>query len=472
MFTSAPFRSVSQTSQVITHIGRTQIQALLDKEHAQTLLYIDTPGDFIIERSLFKIRMMNSNRNVLRPTHNRLPLTDVSSDKTFINTNKTKLCTNFSLHQQENVIPISSRPILTAARSIKKHLIQINDDNRMHISPMVTTISKANIVVLPKQTVFEEKTREQLEQELYELPDYRQSIFEHLKSVEHMYAPKMNFMEYQSDINSAMRTILVDWLIEVADEYKLNDETLFLCVQYVDRFLSTVNVTRSKLQLVGTTCMYVASKYEEMYPPALDEFSFITDNTYETKHILRMEQIVMKMLNFSLSGPTCYTFIQYYLTFFKPTISTKVGDDDYKCLMILTSYLCTLSLLQDRPFSSYRSSMIAASCILYANRLLKTDAVWTNRHIQITSYTQRDLNDCVFAIGELYMKTFHQDQTTLSILRRYLKNKKDNEHYERRVKEIIHVSLSKIGNEGDNDEIIDLTFDDIDEENMSMEYHR
>jgi hypothetical protein len=46
---------------------------------------------------------------------------------------------------------------------------------------------------------------------------------------------------------------------------------------------------------IGTTCMYVASKYEEMYPPALDEFSFITDNTYETKHILRMEQIIMKV---------------------------------------------------------------------------------------------------------------------------------------------------------------------------------
>lgn len=62
---------------------------------------------------------------------------------------------------------------------------------------------------------------------------------------------ELNFMEHQSDINSAMRTILIDWLIEVADEYKLNDETLFLCVQYVDRFLSTVNVTRSKLQLLG-----------------------------------------------------------------------------------------------------------------------------------------------------------------------------------------------------------------------------
>jgi cyclin A len=99
-------------------------------------------------------------------------------------------------------------------------------------------------------------------------PDYRQSIFEHLQSVEHIYAPstkmfffssfskhsffqEINFMEHQSDINSAMRTILIDWLIEVADEYKLVDETLCLCVQYVDRFLSTVNVTRSKLQLLG-----------------------------------------------------------------------------------------------------------------------------------------------------------------------------------------------------------------------------
>lgn len=106
---------------------------------------------------------------------------------------------------------------------------------------------------------------------------------------------EINFMDHQLDINSTMRTILIDWLIEVADEYKLNDETLFLCVQYVDRFLSTVNVTRSKLQLLGTTCMYIASKYEEMYPPALEEFSFITDNTYESKHILRMEQILMKV---------------------------------------------------------------------------------------------------------------------------------------------------------------------------------
>ena len=41
--------------------------------------------------------------------------------------------------------------------------------------------------------------------------------------------------------------------------------------------------------------MYIASKYEEMYPPALDEFSFITDNTYETEQIIYMEQLIMEV---------------------------------------------------------------------------------------------------------------------------------------------------------------------------------
>ena len=94
---------------------------------------------------------------------------DVSIDKIFI-PNKTKLCMNSSLQQQENIIPIPSRPIPTATRSIKKHLKENNEDNQMLISPLVTTINKANVSVLQKQTVFNEnKTREQLEQDLIEL---------------------------------------------------------------------------------------------------------------------------------------------------------------------------------------------------------------------------------------------------------------------------------------------------------------
>ncbi|PKU27128.1 hypothetical protein llap_22568 [Limosa lapponica baueri] len=79
--------------------------------------------------------------------------------------------------------------------------------------------------------------------------------------------PKMGYMKKQPDITNSMRAILVDWLVEVGEEYKLQNETLHLAVNYIDRFLSSMSVLRGKLQLVGTAAMLLASKFEEIYPP-------------------------------------------------------------------------------------------------------------------------------------------------------------------------------------------------------------
>lgn len=66
-----------------------------------------------------------------------------------------------------------------------------------------------------------------------------------------------------------MRSVLIDWLVEVAQEYRLVSETLCLTVDYVDRYLSVVPTPRNQLQLVGVTCMLLASKYEEIYAPTV-----------------------------------------------------------------------------------------------------------------------------------------------------------------------------------------------------------
>lgn len=71
----------------------------------------------------------------------------------------------------------------------------------------------------------------------------------------------------QPDVMPPMRAILIDWLVEVAQEYKLHSETLFQTVGLVDRYLSVTPVTRNHLQLVGVSCMLLASKYEEIYSP-------------------------------------------------------------------------------------------------------------------------------------------------------------------------------------------------------------
>ena len=57
-------------------------------------------------------------------------------------------------------------------------------------------------------------------------------------------------------------------------EYKLSQQTLHMAVVLIDRFLARMPVKRSKLQLVGITCLLIASKMEEIHPPRLDEFVY------------------------------------------------------------------------------------------------------------------------------------------------------------------------------------------------------
>lgn len=97
--------------------------------------------------------------------------------------------------------------------------------------------------------------------------------------------PAASYMTCQPDLTHNMRSILVDWLQEVAEEYHLTVDTLALAVAYLDRFLSRMSVSRSKLQLLGTTCVYLAAKFEEIYPPEIAEFVYITDDTYTKRQV-------------------------------------------------------------------------------------------------------------------------------------------------------------------------------------------
>ena len=70
------------------------------------------------------------------------------------------------------------------------------------------------------------------------------------------------YINKDSDITEQMRTILVDWLIEVQENFALFHETLYLAVQIMDHYLSQKIVKREYLQLVGATAMLIASKFE------------------------------------------------------------------------------------------------------------------------------------------------------------------------------------------------------------------
>jgi len=100
-----------------------------------------------------------------------------------------------------------------------------------------------------------------------EVAGYIDDILRLYRKTEMKGLPQPGYMELQTDINEKMREILIDWIIEVHMKFTLMPVVLYMTVQIIDRFLSTKQVSRSKLQLVGITSMFIAAKFEEIYPP-------------------------------------------------------------------------------------------------------------------------------------------------------------------------------------------------------------
>lgn len=225
------------------------------------------------------------------------------------------------------------------------------------------------------------------------LPEYAQDIHNYLKKAETKYRPKPQYMRKQVDINCSMRSILVDWLVEVAEEYKLMPQTLNLTINFIDRFLSCMSVLRGKLQLVGAACMLVAAKFEEIYPPEVSEFVYITDDTYTAKQVLRMEHLILKTLSFDLSVPTCRDFLTRYLL--------AAGAKEESQLDYLTQYLCELSLIDYDISLKYTPSIITAASVCIANYTLGNSA-WTPTLEFYSGYQVQDIYNCVFDLHKLY----------------------------------------------------------------------
>jgi cyclin B len=167
-------------------------------------------------------------------------------------------------------------------------------------------------------------------------------------------------MLHQEKISERMRSVLIDWLIEVHFKFKLADETLYLTVNLIDRFLQSTQVAKENLQLVGVSSMLLACKYEEIYPPEVKDFVYITDNAYNTHQVLQTEGLILKALNFNLTVPSSFRFLQRF--------SRICELDEFS--FNFARFALELSLV-DYRFIRFRPSVLAVSAIVAAQRILK-----------------------------------------------------------------------------------------------------
>jgi hypothetical protein len=171
--------------------------------------------------------------------------------------------------------------------------------------------------------------------------------------------PNADYMDHQEDLEWKMRGILVDWLIEVHTRFHLLPETLFLAINIIDRFLSNKVVQLDRLQLVGVTAMFIASKYEEVLSPHVANFRHVADDGFTEAEILSAERYILGALNYDLSYPNPMNFLRRISKADNYDIQTRT----------LGKYLMEISLL-DHRFMEYLPSHVGAGAMYLARKIL------------------------------------------------------------------------------------------------------
>ncbi|KAG9447590.1 hypothetical protein H6P81_013718 [Aristolochia fimbriata] len=216
-----------------------------------------------------------------------------------------------------------------------------------------------------------------------EVAEYVNEIYQYYWNMEAYYPLPANYMTIQTEVTTSMRDTLINWLIEVHLKFELMEETMFLMVQLVDRFLSEFAIRKDEMQLLGITALLLASKYEDYWHPKISDLISISFDLYTRDEVLAMEKLMLKKLKFRLNLPTPYVFMLRFL---------KAGQSDKK-LKHLAFYLIELCLVQSEALK-FKASLLCASAIYVARCNLQLTPRWTGLLVQHTHYEESHLKAC------------------------------------------------------------------------------
>ncbi|KAF6216305.1 hypothetical protein GE061_000645 [Apolygus lucorum] len=192
-----------------------------------------------------------------------------------------------------------------------------------------------------------------------------------------------------------MRSVLLEWIVEVCDVYKLHRETYHLTVDYLDRYLcQSQNISKGQLQLIGVTALLIAAKYEEIYPPKISDFAYITDGACTDQDIIKMENLMVQVLEWRCTVITSNAWVLGFLQLLCVHEKKDSGTLDitvplynnvtYETIMHLLD-LCSL----DCGFVKFPYKVLALSGIFIV--VPNPDPVI----LKVSGYESDDLADCM-----------------------------------------------------------------------------
>lgn len=140
-------------------------------------------------------------------------------------------------------------------------------------------------------------------------------VMENLLAAEDLYTLSSDYFanRFQADIRPNMRKTVVEWMFEVCDEQRCEEEVFHLAVNYLDRYLASVKISRLEFQLVGVACMFLASKLKETVPMTAEKLVIYTDNSITLEQLVNTELDILHTLKWDLSAVTPQDFLPLIL---------------------------------------------------------------------------------------------------------------------------------------------------------------
>lgn len=264
--------------------------------------------------------------------------------------------------------------------------------------PPLQSLSQQNVSSKPPQT-----------KDPQQLKIYSEEIFKFLESSENNFITSPTYISQQSEINHTSRAFLIDWIIIIHGKFKLVQETLYITVNLIDRYLSRRSVTKKQLQLVGITAIFIAAKYEEIYPPHARDFLLTADNAYTKQHLIKMEIDMLKVSDFQITFPTSFRFVEKY-------------PEHISNCRLLAEYILELGLVE-YVMLRHKPSVQAAAVVYLSNLLLNKTYLW-----KIDEPGFVELKECVKDLYKIFKTSASHPLT--SVRDKYLRKRLDIQSYE------------------------------------------
>lgn len=209
-------------------------------------------------------------------------------------------------------------------------------------------------------------------------------------------------MQKPEQVKETSRAFLIEWVIDVHRKFRLRSETLYVTVKMIDKFLSVRPVKKDELHILGLTCLFVASKYEEIYPPDLKDFIHVAENKFSRREVLTHELQVLAALGYGISWHSPLRFLERFYA-----ICSLEGN---KTVFFLAQFIMEICHLDPLLVTYLPSQIAGASLIIAAKKVadFRAEDIWTMEMVQATGYCADKLShtvaDVESFIGEVNQK--------------------------------------------------------------------